>query len=197
MPPSQGAEPGIVVKRISIGEPRQELVLDSVVTPAVLLGGIEIEAAGQIEVATLRVNGPQQAVLSVSIGLPYPLTDVDQFFWPGNDTRQPVYGFTTLELASRVNVDNNSLVWTPAKEVQTWLLSLLFPALKREGRGIDRLLVRLTLRGNFLLAPKGDPELHLDGDVFRTRRPPGYSLPSGDGRRGGDLEVWFWLEEGP
>jgi len=193
--PSQGSESGIVVRRIRIGAPRQDLVLDSVVTPAVLLGGIEIEATGPIDVTTLRVNGPQQAVLSVSIGLPYPLTEEDQFFWPGNDTRQPVYGFTTLELASSVNVDNNSLFWTPAPSIQNWLRGLLFPALKRAERGIDRLLVRLTLRGNFLLARQGSPELHLDGDVFRTRRPPGYSLPSGDGQRGGDLEVWFWLTE--
>jgi hypothetical protein len=54
--------------------------------------------------------------------------------------------------------------------------------------------VRLTLHGNFLLA-RSASELRLDGEVFRTRGAPGYTLPSGNGRRGGDLEVWFWLAE--
>jgi hypothetical protein len=149
--PSQGSEPGIVVRRIRIGAPRQDLVLDSVVTPAVLLGGIEIEAAGPIDVATLRVNGPQQAVLSVSIGLPYPLTDDDQFFWPGNDTRQPVYGFTTLELASSVNVDNNSLFWTPAPSIQTWLRGANpeRSSPPSVGSNIDRPYSRCTERTSF------------------------------------------------
>lgn len=191
--PTQDVEPGIRVRRIRIGVPRQDLVLDTLVTPAVLSGGIEIEATDPIDVASLRVNGPQQAVLSVSLGLPYPLTDVDQFFWPGNDTRIPVVGFTTVDLAASVNVDDNSLFWTPSEECQEWMQKLLFPALRRAERGVDRLLARLTLRGSFLLAREPEREIHVDGDTFRTRKVPGYVVPSGDGRRGGTLDVWFWV----
>lgn len=193
-PVSQGAEPGVEVRRIRLGVPRQDLVLDAVVTPAVLAAGIEVEASGPIDVSSLRVNGPQQAVMTVSVGLPYPITNDDQFVWTNNDIRMPVVGFTTLHLAATVNVDNNSLYWMPTQEVQAWMRGLLFPTLRRTERGINRLLVRLTLHGNFLLA-RSASELRLDGEVFRTRGAPGYTLPSGNGRRGGDLEVWFWLAE--
>jgi hypothetical protein len=157
------------------------------------MGGLEIVTSEPIDVATLRGNGPQQPVLSVSLGLPYPLTDTDRRFW--GDTRLfPTLGFTTLELTAAVNVDNSSLFWTPAEELTEWLKQGLLPRLQETQPGIDRLLVRLSLRGNFLLGEK-IRTLHLDGEVLRSESLPGYTLPSGDGRRGGSLDLWFWLSE--
>lgn len=59
---------------------------------------------------------------------------------------------------------------------------------------MTRLLCRLILKGNYIWGPQ-DPELYLDGDAFGI---PGGDhvdvlLPSGNGRRGGDFEMWFWL----
>jgi len=71
----------------------------------------------------------------------------------------------------------------------------------------DRLLLRLTLKGNFIwstealsLFKKGTPGGYLDGEAFRAPRDfdaHEIVLPSGDGRRGGDLEMWFWLAPQP
>src|SRR5262249_41046666 len=68
------------------------------------------------------------------------------------------------------------------------------PALKpTNDRGI---LARLTLKGNFIWA-LDDPTVFLDGDAFGVGQAgtsnTSLDLPSGNRRRGGDFEMWFWL----
>ena len=65
---------------------------------------------------------------------------------------------------------------------------------------VTHLLAHLELRGNFIWEAE-DPSVFLDGDSFGTRGDDGRIdiLPteagalSGDGRRGGDFRMWFWL----
>jgi hypothetical protein len=69
----------------------------------------------------------------------------------------------------------------------------------------QHVLLRLTLKGNFIWAEE-DPVVYLDGEAFGVADPTGAGAPhgqlatrldlsngSGDGRRGGDFEMWFWL----
>jgi hypothetical protein len=60
------------------------------------------------------------------------------------------------------------------------------------------------VRGNFIYEA-GHPAANLDGEAFGLLRATGLGplalpgtldvqLPSGDGHRGGDLVMWFWLE---
>jgi hypothetical protein len=66
-----------------------------------------------------------------------------------------------------------------------------------------RVLARLTLKGNFIWSAN-DPDRFLDGEAFGLRRkssdpgsPTELRLPqSGDRRRGGDFEMWFYLTFG-
>ena len=64
----------------------------------------------------------------------------------------------------------------------------------------NRVLAHLTLKGNFIWAQR-DPSLYLDGEVFGFLQDGGATtdirLPSGNGRRGGDFEMWFWLVASP
>jgi hypothetical protein len=54
-------------------------------------------------------------------------------------------------------------------------------------------LAHLTLKGNFIQAT-GEPDVYLDGDTFGDQRDEfGIRRPSGDGRRGGDFEMYVWL----
>ncbi len=85
--------------------------------------------------------------------------------------------------------DPRKILWTPTRQTSDFIERLL-DSLK--GTNIRRLLARLTLKGNFIWA-EANPSLFLDGEVFGT--PPASRLqrPSGDGIRGGNLEMWFWL----
>jgi hypothetical protein len=80
-----------------------------------------------------------------------------------------------------------------------WLLSVS-NSIPLGDKGI---LARLTLKGNFIWS-QSDPQLYLDGDTFgvaqtdASGRPSlGINLPSGDGRQGGDFQMWFWLTPAP
>jgi hypothetical protein len=59
----------------------------------------------------------------------------------------------------------------------------------------------MTLKGSLIWA-QNDPSRYLDGDSFGIplkdlsgNTYTGLKLPSGDGKRGGDFETWFWLPE--
>ena len=60
------------------------------------------------------------------------------------------------------------------------------------------MLAHLVLLGNFVWQA-GKPEIWVDGDLFGMREKAGETLPTvgrwptGDGRRGGNLHMWFWL----
>ncbi len=59
----------------------------------------------------------------------------------------------------------------------------------------ERILVRLGLKGNFIFRDAAANRVRgwLDGDAFADPAKGQLMLPSGDSRRGGDFEMWFWL----
>ena len=64
----------------------------------------------------------------------------------------------------------------------------------------DGILLRLTLKGNFIwsqeakrLFAQDSPGGYLDGESFRAPGGANILLPSGDNRRGGDFQMWFWI----
>jgi len=97
---------------------------------------------------------------------------------------QSTIGFQPLILNVNPTVvldSNKEIIWMPDKAVKTWLLEQLKPE--------NNLLAHLTLKGNFIC--NQEKTLYLDGEMF-----DGTDLKngSGDGRRGGDFEMWFWLK---
>jgi hypothetical protein len=79
-----------------------------------------------------------------------------------------------------------------------WTSQLDPPALRalvsHTPRGDRGLLTRVVLDGARIRSADG--RLVLDGDTFGRAGADGRTLlqyPSGDGRRGGDFELWFWL----
>jgi hypothetical protein len=93
-------------------------------------------------------------------------------------------------------VRENTITWTPLGPTQQWLSDRLLQMYQEmTGEQNPRVLVRLKLMGNFIWGPDRAPRLYLDGDGFGT---PGgdnvdLRLPSGNSRRGGDFQMWFWL----
>ncbi len=133
----------------------------------------------------------------VKVELPIPLTTDDNRFWGD----EGLVGYAPIVLAADVKGEGNVIIWklsTPALNG----LNRVFARMKEvQGQLGDRLLARLTLKGNFIwaLGEDGDTnQFYLDGESFRL--PPGTTahdlqLPSGDKRRGGDFEMWFWIQQ--
>jgi Family of unknown function (DUF6519) len=190
-------EKGIVVEKVLLLD-GSDLVNDSVVRPEQLAGGIQVICSHELFQDSVRnTHGPENPVCLVTLDLPWPTNSVDRETW--GTANFGIVGFVTLTLAAQVNADNNSIFWTPVSKppsnVKDWLADTVMKIVEGQTHGeITRLLCRFTLKGNYIWGPK-EPELYLDGELFGV---PGGDhvdarLPSGNGSRGGDLEMWFWL----
>lgn len=105
-------------------------------------------------------------------------------------------GYTPLELDGRIAVDEEkrTITWAPADATAKWLPGELKQLITRVPE--KRILCRIHLAGNFVVAERGDKKdlLYLDGDAFfAPAAAPQIRLPTGDGVTGGSFEGWFWL----
>ena len=182
-----GLEAGVHVKGVTLtsGEPLEN---DSSVPANQVAEGLSIVCDAEIERGTVR-NRPTCFVM---LDLPYPLTESDQAFW-----NTSVIGYLPMRLAATADTNQSVITWTPTEDTKTWLIKQLFPLMEKSGLG-TQVLAHLTLLGNFIWQA-GEPEVWIDGDLFGIREKPGDTVPTagrwptGDGRRGGDLHMWFWL----
>ena len=116
--------------------------------------------------------------------------------FPLNFGGQGSDAYFPIVLAGSVSSSGNVISWAAGPQAQTLLNQLIVATLNERG-----VLTRLTLKGNFIWS-QNDPTLFLDGEAF-GRPPEGNSsnvslrLPSGDRRRGGNFEMWFWLVAAP
>lgn len=186
----RGGEPedeGVHIETVIFNSGEQ--LLNDVEFPANLLAsGLQIICDDII--AQNSVQG--KPVCYVTLDLPYPFSQDEMNLW-GN----ALIGFQPLILAADVNSDNNVIFWNPTSETASWLVEQLFPMMAEFGRG-ERVLAHLTLKGNFIWAAE-DPDRFLDGDIFGVEdaglNRTALRFPSGNGRRGGDFEMWFWLTQ--
>lgn len=182
-----GAEPGIHVQKISVGG--KSLGNDTEVTVEELVSGITISCDN----ALFKASVLGKPVCLVTLEMPFPLNTTDIQLW-GDD----VVGFQPLILGATVNSELESIFWLVTEPGKAWL-EKLFDTLVKQKREVTRVLARLTVKGNFIWSEK-NPDLYLDGEVFGSQIPgraiTDVEFPSGDNRRGGDLEMWFWLVEG-
>jgi hypothetical protein len=183
------ADQGIHVKEVISNDTNQPpLHNDSDVTVIEFAKGIIIVCDDDIFRGSLISSAPHNPVCFVTLDLPFPLGEADQQLWG-----KQVIGFQSIILAAKVEVESNSITWLPVDATQTWLRQQLFETMLKLRLG-GRVLAHLVLKGNFVWALK-DPKLYLDGEVFgfQEGNTTEVRFPSGDGVRGGDLEMWFWL----
>ena len=115
-----------------------------------------------------------------------------------------IAGYTSLVLNATVEAANNRIRWIPTETARSYLEVLLA---QLQNLQIDRLLVQLTLEGNFVWGGL-KPPIHVDAEAFggfgsRVTDPDplnrsriSWARPSGDGRPGGQFQGWFWLTRG-
>ncbi|MBC8028978.1 MAG: carboxypeptidase regulatory-like domain-containing protein [Pyrinomonadaceae bacterium] len=196
-------EPGIRIKQIlTEGDGRKDLLNDTLVPVSRLSKGITIVCDGAVVPGSVGRSPvpppsgfpdatPAKPTCFVTLDLPFPL-DADQETWSSGQ----IVGFQPLILAGSVSVAAQEIRWTPTSAVSFWMLSIL--AILERTKVTDRLLAHLTLKGNYIwsLEEKSKELLYLDGNAFGTLSPQNrinLRLPTGDQRRGGDFEMWFWL----
>ncbi len=177
------ANPCIRVTDILVGG--ATLQNDSPITVQELAGGISIicdSPLNQTLVSSPATQTSNCPFCFVTVDLPIP-------------TSPPSGGFNPFILAASVSVGSagsGTITWTPTAAAQTALLNNVAPG------GLP-LLARLTLKGNFVSA-QGNSGVYLNGAVLGISGGQGTTslqLPTGDGRRSGDFEMWFWLTSQP
>lgn len=179
-------EPGIHIEKVLKGS--EVLGNYTEVSVDELAEGLSIVCDEEVDPDT--VEG--KPTCYVTLYMPYPFNRADRNLWDLPD--DPVIGFQPLILAADAKSDDAVIYWNPTDATGSWLKSLLLRMTKEMGYG-DRVLASLTLKGNFIWADK-DHSLYLDGEAFGVeegRTDSNLDLPSGNGRRGGDFEMWFWL----
>lgn len=180
-----GDVPGILVRDVRLNTGRT-LPNDGTITLDELARGLTIDCDEAIDPAALTFVPGQletgRAVCFVTFDFPV--------FTFDNDVQQ-LAGYFPVTLAPQtVAVDDNLIVWVPTGGAINYLSDLMAAT-----TAASRFLVRLTLKGNFIWAA-GDPDLYLDGEAYGARgdgRTERRTDLRGDGRRGGDLELWCWL----
>jgi Family of unknown function (DUF6519)/Carboxypeptidase regulatory-like domain len=193
-------ERGITVRQIIATADGRALRNDTLVAPSRLQKGITIvcdqslapNAGGTFPPPSLFPTDRAAAkpTCFVTLDLPYPI-GTDGQFWDFNQ----IVGFQPLILGGQAQIAERNIVWLPSEGANAFLRILLQRL--RDRQVADHVLAHLTIKGNFIFA-REDPNVNLDADVFGQPRGDDridIDLPSGDKRRGGDLEMWFWLAE--
>jgi Family of unknown function (DUF6519) len=182
-------DPGIHVVDIRTRSGRA-LRNDSIVHASELANGLEIFSDAAIEPGT--VEG--KPTVFVTLELPYPLIPEEINFWAKTAHIKEPFGTIPVTLDAKVETKGLQTEWIANRPAQLVVRNVLTTLAKAPWLR-KQLLIHLTLKGNFLYA-EGDPQLNLDGEVFGILKGAtldGQLPQSGEGRRGGDLEMWFWL----
>ena len=182
---------GIVIKDVRTREPDASLPNNASVQAPHLALGLRVVCDTPVDPDSVG----DKPTCFVTLEMPYPLSDDERALWGTGDL---ILGYRPLILKGRVAVEKESMLWTPADDgTQEWLSDGLFARLGERLPEIPPILAHLTLKGNFIWS-REDRLMFLDGEAFGVPRteedPTGLDLPSGDLRRGGDFEMWFWLE---
>ncbi|HVB97239.1 MAG TPA: DUF6519 domain-containing protein [Chloroflexota bacterium] len=183
---AMGREPGILIKEVRLIQPNAVLGNDTRIAPAALGGGLRVVLDGVVD--PLAIRG--KPIGAITLELPFPGSPVERESWlaPG------VVGFQPVILSGEFISEGAEITWTPNKLTQTWLADSLVKALVTLQQ-TSPILVHFTLKGNFIWAQE-NPSLYLDGEAYGVRGANGVTdlRFTGDGRSGGNFEMWFYLE---
>ncbi len=182
-------EPAILIKDVQLVQPSQTLANDTTIPPSALASGIH--ALLDQPVDPLGIRG--KPIGEVTLDLPFPATPAERESWaaPG------IVGFQPIKLSGEFVADGALIAWTPSQATGAWLRDSLVKILT----GLQQtapLLVHFVLKGNFIWG-QTNPNLYLDGEAFGVRAANGLTglRLTGNGIRGGDFEMWFYLQVQP
>jgi len=188
------------VGRFDTNENVTPLLNDSLVTTDELANGIGVWFDRPVE-----PNAISRPTCYVELELPFPSFSLTRALDAAGLATNAGANFATaggpfayqrITLAAKLAANGKELRWLPrGGRNELDLFAALAPP---QDRGA---LARLHLRGDVIWSHDQE-QLSLDGDAFGFANPndPQQTLlryPSGDGKRGGDFELWFWLKATP
>ncbi|HEY4574428.1 MAG TPA: DUF6519 domain-containing protein [Thermoanaerobaculia bacterium] len=196
-----GRDPGIVIRRVVGIADRGPLDNDSLVNMRRFLDGLQVLTDRKpadvfsfppVITGATALSFPPRPNFQVILHLPCPPAIANSVLGDGSTV-----GFFPLLLAGGVTVVDTGAQWVPGRQTRAWLGNL-FNVLNPNHTPGSRLLVQVILKGNFIWSAD-DSEVFLDGESFGRNADGQVDLrfPSGDGRRGGDFEMWLWLVPDP
>ncbi len=147
-----------------------------------ILRGIRVKCTGAVSPSSLNSS----LNCFVTLYLPYPMTYEERGFWSSG-----IFGYQPLLLTAvvyRDYADPSVIRWQVMDPPAIQFLEILFSRLM--SFNISKIPVRLSVKGNFILPAHGTLA-PLDAEAYLTAT--GMQLPTGDGRAGGDLEIYFVL----
>lgn len=172
-------EPGIKVREITFGN-GDELRNDTGINMEAFRSGIILTCDRPIDPRSVK-----RPTCFVTLEVPY----------RDSNDRLTSAAFTAITLAGVQKADGPRIIWALTERTDAWLTKEI--SAYRERLQTEGLLVRLTVKGNFVWA-QDKPGLYLDGETYGIPAGDGsigldMKQGSGNGRRGGDFEMWFWL----
>lgn len=172
-------EPGIKVRKITLGN-GDELRNDTVINIDAFRSGIILTCDHPIDSRSVK-----RPTCFVTLEVPYRALNEEL----------TSAAFTMLTLAGEQKADGEHIIWALTNQAADWLPREILAY--QERLRIERLLARLTVKGNFIWA-QDKPGFYLDGETYGIPAENGsigldLKQGSGNGRRGGDFEMWFWL----
>jgi hypothetical protein len=175
--------PGLHVTDVRLAAPPESaLGSDQLVTAEELAGGVRV----LLDAAPAAASVDGLDVLSVTLGLPFPLSAADQKIWgPGVVGHTPLALLGGSELADVAGTP--TVRWIPAKATQA-MLGGLFERLRANKLG-GPLPCRVVLSGRSVCAADGRVVNGLARTVIDAGGMPGLALPSTDEVLGADFEL--------
>lgn len=155
----------------------------SQITPAELNAGIRIICNAPVMGASLS----RSLSCFVTFLIPYPMPSEN--IWDfGNGS----LGYSSVIVKGTATIlpySPNTIVWMPEGTALQWI-PVFFS--RSASMGITAVPAVLSIKGSFIL-PAQPPYTPLDADGFIDPTTGLLHLPTGDGKAGGDLELYFWF----
>jgi hypothetical protein len=188
-------DPGIRINAVTLVNPAIVLLNDSVIAAKDFAEGVRIVCDSRLfPGSVINDKGVSiNPICHITVDIPWPMNPPERDVWGIGD---PFTAFQRLTIASFESVQDREIVWTPIGAAKKWLVDRLLSVITLRTQGqVTRVLARITLKGNFIWGPEETPKFYLDGKVFGSAAGARTNIkfPSGDGRQGGDFEMWFWL----
>ncbi|NPD27101.1 DUF6519 domain-containing protein [Corallococcus exiguus] len=193
-----GVEPAVHVVRVDLAGDVKVVIENNALLEQfdLLRQGIRITCSEELapyrgmEGADLALPRP---IVTLAVEVLYPQTSHDYNYWQQvMNTAPGIFGHQTFLLRGEARISGNSIVWVPTEESYRWLTYLRYYNVDEYWN--PRMLLKLRIQGGFIHSLDGNRVM--DGEVISRSLTERFAigLPNrGDGRQGGDFELWFWV----